>query len=135
MNSSTAAALVQDRPEVEYALDETGAIAEVARPLSLWERVSTNAAVRRIFVLVIFGLAWELAARYSDNPLIFPSLSESLVALKNGILSGVLLGRIATSLEVLVLGYTVALCIALLLTIMAIITGEVMLKRAPPTTS
>ena len=77
MANPSAALALHRRPDVEYTLDEATSIGEVARPLSVWERIWGNAAVRHITVLVVFGLVWELAARYADNPLIFPSLSET----------------------------------------------------------
>jgi NitT/TauT family transport system permease protein len=121
MASNTSAAFaVHHRPEIEYNLEETAAISEVARPLSLWERIWGNSAVRHVTILVLFGLAWELASRYADNPLIFPSLSDSLVALFEGLKSGVLVSRIATSLEVLLLGYAIALAVALVFTVLAV---------------
>jgi NitT/TauT family transport system permease protein len=117
--SSNAAAFAFDRPEAEYDLPETAVISDVA-PLSLWARVSNNAAVRRAAVLLIFAILWESAARWADNPLMFPSLTETLVALWQGLADGALLSRIATSLEVLILGYAIALAIAMLFTVFAV---------------
>ena len=52
-----------DRADVTYPLDDKVTIGNVERPLSLWERVSRNTAVRRVVILVLFALAWELSAR------------------------------------------------------------------------
>ena len=71
-------------------------------------------------VLLIFALLWEGAARWSDNALLFPSLTDTLVAFWQATLDGTLPTRIATSLEVLVIGYSLALAIAMVLTIMAV---------------
>jgi NitT/TauT family transport system permease protein len=120
MATATASVLIIDRPEIDNKLSEVTGIGDVARPLSAWERISQNAAVRRIVVLLVFALAWEAAARWGDDPLLFPSLSDTLVALWHATLNGSLLARVATSLEVLLLGYGIALVIAMLLTIMAV---------------
>src|ERR1700737_1759997 len=115
MVSATAPALILDRPQIEYALDEASGIGDVARPLSPWERIAQNPVVRRITVLLIFALLWEGAARWSDTPLLFPSLTDTVLALWQALLDGTLPARIATSLEVLVLGYCIALALAMIL--------------------
>jgi NitT/TauT family transport system permease protein len=120
MVSATASALIVDRPEIENALGEVSGIGDVARPLSPWERISQNPVVRRMTVLLILALLWEGAARWSDNALLFPSLTDTIQALWHALVDGTLLVRIATSLEVLLLGYSIALVFAMVLTIMAV---------------
>ena len=70
--------------------------------------------------LLVFAVLWEGAARWSDNALLFPSLSDTIEALWHATLDGSLPTRVATSLEVLLIGYSLALVIAMLLTIMAV---------------
>ena len=53
-------------------------------------------------------------ARVSDNSLLFPSFLESVEALWVALTEGTLLGRIGTSIEVLLLGYSIAVFLALL---------------------
>lgn len=108
------------RPEIENPIGETGAIGDAAASLSTWERIRRNPTVRRAVVLTIFAILWELAARLSDNPLMFPSLAETFEAFGVGIWNGSLLGRIATSLEVLIKGYSLAIILATCLTVFAI---------------
>ncbi len=109
-----------ERAEIDNAVGEAAAIGDAARPLSTWERVSRNPAVRRLVVLTVFALLWEGAARWSDNPLMFPSLMETLQAFGNGIRDGSLLGRVMASIEVLLMGYAIAIFIAACLTIFAV---------------
>jgi NitT/TauT family transport system permease protein len=118
--ASARAHVLVDRPPIVNTLGEVAAIGEVARPLSTWERISRNPAVRRTVVLVVFAILWETSARWTDNSLMFPSLSDTLDALWHALLDGSLTSRIVTSLEVLVIGYGIALSVALLLTIIAV---------------
>ena len=112
-----------DRSEYVNELVESGEIADAARPLSAWEKIAGNPAVHRAAILVGFALIWELGARVNDNPLLFPSFSESLVALWNALVSGPLLDRIGTSLEVLLLGYSIAIVVAMAFTVIAVTTS------------
>lgn len=109
-----------DRPEYVIELIESGEIADAARPLTLWEQISSNQGFRRAVILIGFALAWEIGARITDNPLLFPSFIDSATALWDGLVHGPLLNRIGTSLEVLLLGYAIAIVLAFVLTIMAV---------------
>jgi sulfonate transport system permease protein len=120
MASAMADASDDDRPEFANELAEAGDIADAARPLSIWERIWNHQAFRRAVILISFALLWELGARASDNSLLFPSFLESVEALWVALTQGTLLGRIGTSIEVLLLGYSIAVVLALLLTIMAV---------------
>ncbi len=69
------------RPEREYTLDVMGVVGDAARPLTLFERLSNITLLRRLFVLVVLAILWEVYARYVSNPLLFPSFTETLSAL------------------------------------------------------
>jgi NitT/TauT family transport system permease protein len=111
------------RPDVQYELSEMGHIGDAEKPLSLTERVLKNDGVRRAAVVVLLIVVWELAARWNDNPLLFPSFGETLDAFWNGMRSGVLIDRMMTSLEVLAYGYSLSIIFAILLTIMAVFSS------------
>ena len=64
---SSASAAQADRPEYANELAEAGDIADAARPLSFWERLWNNQAVRRSAILIGFALLWEFGARASDS--------------------------------------------------------------------
>ena len=64
------------RPEVENTSLESGQIGEVQVPLSAWERVVNQDWVRRVAILVILALAWEIYGRYLKNPLMVPTFSN-----------------------------------------------------------
>src|SRR5215471_18111681 len=85
------------RPERVISLESMGAVGDVARPLTLFERITNNTVFRRFAVLAVLALAWEAYARYSANPLLFPSLSETLAAFWDAAVHGPLIDRTLTS--------------------------------------
>jgi len=110
------------RPERIVRLDAIGAVGDAARPLSLIERITNNTFARRIMVLIVLGVAWEAYARYIANPLLFPSLSDTMEAFWDAALRGPLLDRTLTSLSVLGMGYALGLAIAAVFTTIAVST-------------
>jgi NitT/TauT family transport system permease protein len=112
----------QPRPEFERNPVDASDIGDVERPLSFSERLTGNDAVRRLAILLVLGLIWELYARWIDNPLILPTLGSTLTTFFHDLMSGVLIDRIATSLRSLMLGYFAGLILAGLLTTVAVST-------------
>ena len=110
------------RPEFEREPIEASGIGDVERPLSLVERLLNNDAVRRAAILLVLALAWELYARWLDNPLLFPTFSETLATFWRDISNGVLIDRTLTSLKSLALGYSTGLVLAAVLTTFAVST-------------
>ncbi len=110
------------RPEREVTLDAMAAVGDVARPLTPLERISNITLVRRLFVLLVLAILWEGYARYSANPLLFPSLSETLSAFWDAAARGPLIERTLTSLTVLAGGYTLGLAAAIVFTTVAVST-------------
>jgi NitT/TauT family transport system permease protein len=110
------------RPEFVRETRDAGNIGEIARPLSLWERVSGNTAARRIFILVVLAAAWEAYSVPLDNPLLFPTFHETATALWNAIASGEILQRCWVSIKVLLMGYAAGISIAAVLTTFAVST-------------
>ncbi len=95
---------------------------EVERRLPLSERLWNSGALRKTLFLIVLALVWELYARFLDNPLLFPTLSETLEAARDQIANGVLPARAWTSLRVLLIGYVSGILLAAALTILAIST-------------
>lgn len=110
------------RPERILRTDAVGAVGDVARPLTLAERIWQQTIVRRLVILVVLGVVWEAYARYLGNPLLFPSLSETLVALWDALVRGPLLERTLTSIQVLLMGYGIGLALAAVFTTVAVST-------------
>jgi NitT/TauT family transport system permease protein len=116
------AALPPVRPEFVRETLDTGNIGEIARPLTLWERVSSNTAARRIFILVVLAAAWEAYSVPLDNPLLFPTFHETVAALWHGLVSGEILARCWVSIKILLVGYALGVSIAAVLTTFAVST-------------
>jgi NitT/TauT family transport system permease protein len=95
---------------------------EVERQLSVAERLWNNAGLRKGLILIVLALIWEAYARYLDDALLFPTLSDTLKALFDHIIDGSLFARAWTSLQVLLLGYAIGIALAGILTALAINT-------------
>ncbi len=92
----------------------------VAKPLSAWERVYNVAIVRKLLILVALAAAWELYARWLNNPLLFPTFGATVEAFIDGFVHGTLLLKAWTSIKVLLVGYAAGIALAALLTVIAI---------------
>ncbi len=78
-----------------------------------------SALVRRLLVIAALAALWQGYAVHAANPLLFPSLTETVAALVENLRSGELPLRVAVSLEVLVTGYALGVALAALLTALA----------------
>ena len=110
------------RPEVEYPAVAAGTIAEVEQSRSPIARVLDRTWVRRTIVLVVMAVVWEVYARLVNNALLFPTFSSVIASLYESVVAGPLLGRIWFSLKILVMGYTIGVVLAALLTSLAVST-------------
>ncbi len=110
------------RPEFEIQPIDASGIGEVARPLSALERTVNNDAVRKVAILIVLAVVWELYARWLNNPLLFPSFGETVATFVGDLTSGTLLDRVATSMRSLLLGYGAGLALAAVMTTIAVST-------------
>ena len=94
----------------------------VVKPLTTWEKIYNNPVVRKSAVLATLAIIWELYARKVDNPLLFPTFSATVVALWQGIASGLIPQRTFFSMKLLLQGYFAGLVLAGLLTALATAT-------------
>jgi NitT/TauT family transport system permease protein len=111
------------RPEFECTPSDAAAIGSVERPLSFVERVVANDGVQRLAILLVMVAVWELYARWLDNPLLFPTFTETIATFWRDVSSGVLINRTVTSLRTLAIGYGIGLALAALLTTFAVATA------------
>lgn len=114
--------LTLSRPDIEHVPADIREIGDISRPISLLEGLFNVAAFRRMLVLIVLGLIWEVYARYVSNALLFPSLTDTLVAWWIDVVGGRLPGAAATSLQILLIGYGAAIAIAALVTTLAVST-------------
>ena len=108
------------RPDIDNPLPPLlAADTPVARVLPLWRRVLDHAAIRRLLVVLVFALAWEIYARRLNNSLIVPTLLQTAQAMVDSCLSGELPARLLSSLQVLGSAYALGIASAAVLTTMA----------------
>jgi len=110
------------RPEIQREPIATSAFGVVAKPLSIGERLYNVGALRKAVLLLLLALAWELYARWLNNPLLFPTFGATLDAFREGIASGTLPLRAWSSIKVLLMGYAAGIACAAVLTVLAITT-------------
>lgn len=109
--------------KLEFRNVETEAAARpivVERQLSLLEKLFGRSWVRQVVFLLLLAAIWEGYGRYLDNPLLVPTLSETLQAMWDGLVSGELSVRIGNSLRVLLTGYVIGVVLACLMTSLAV---------------
>jgi NitT/TauT family transport system permease protein len=111
-----------DRPD--FVVDRLGKPDQtyVVLPLPLWQRLLDNDGLRRALVLVALGIVWQAYAVWVDNDLVFPKLSDVLVALWKSTINGVLPARTWNSLHTLLIGYTLGIGLGIAITTAAIVT-------------
>ena len=112
--------LVQ-RPEFVRDI-ETSAYGVVEKPLTTWEKIFNNTAMRKGLLLLMLAAIWQVYSTVLDNPLLFPKFSDTVSAFYDNIMNGVLLQRSWFSIKVLLMGYAAGLLLAGALTSFAIST-------------
>ncbi|MBL8704041.1 MAG: ABC transporter permease [Rhodospirillales bacterium] len=110
------------RPEYELQPRDAGLIGEIERPLSIAERVTNQLWVRRLAILVVLCVVWELYARWVNNPLMFPTFTDVMKALYEAVFKGPLVDRTLTSIRVLLIGYACGIALAAAFTTLAVST-------------
>src|SRR3954470_9558011 len=92
------------RPERSARPVDPSAFGVVEKPLSTWEKIYNVGAVRKLAILLLLALAWEVYARMLHNPLLFPTFGVTVQAFLDAIMSGELPRKAWTSLRVLLIG-------------------------------
>ena len=110
------------RPEIYREPMSQEKFGVVEKPLTPFERLYNQNWLRKLFVLIVIAVCWELYARWLDNELLVPTFSATVRALVHGIASGVILTRAALSIKVLLMGFSAGVFIAAVLTFLAINT-------------
>jgi NitT/TauT family transport system permease protein len=90
---------------------------EPIRATHLFHRLATSTrsgAFRRIVVLAVLAAAWQIAATFAGNPLLFPNFTQTLSALWDSLLHEDLAAAAVASLSLLLKGYLLAIALAAL---------------------
>jgi len=111
-----------ERPELFCRPVPPEALGVKAKPLTLWEKAWNNGALRKTTLLILLTAAWEGYARLINNPLLVPTFSATVQAFIEGFASGVLPGRVAYSVRVLLMGYSAGIALATLLTAFSVVS-------------
>jgi NitT/TauT family transport system permease protein len=113
--------VVQPAPRPEYihecALNQEFGVVE--KPLSIWEKLYNNGAIRKSVLLLAIAAIWEIYARQLNNPLLVPTFTETFSTFMSSIASGVIPEKALNSVRLLLQGYVLGLALALGLTVLA----------------
>jgi NitT/TauT family transport system permease protein len=92
------------------------AAAEIERRLGPHELAWDSGFVRKAVLILVLALAWQAYGTVLDNPLLFPTLTETLASLFEHVADGSLPARACASIQVLLMGYAAGLALAGVLT-------------------
>ena len=111
------------RDEFENTGIEEAVVGDIERRLTLWERVSNMDPVRKLSVLVLLVVAWEIYTRSGEiNELMFPTFSATAVALVDSLVNAGLLVNVWNSISLLFTGYCIGIGIAAVLVVLGVWT-------------
>jgi NitT/TauT family transport system permease protein len=105
---------------VIFSNADIGTETEVERKLSTLERIWANAAVRKTVLIAVLAIAWQIYASHLDNPLLFPTLTDTVNSFVSNCQNGVIPIRTWATIKVLMLGYGAGIALAALITMLAI---------------
>ena len=111
-----------ERPEYVREQVQEHQFGVVNKPLTAWERIYGNSAVRKLFILVVLAAVWQAYAVYLNNNLILPTFTDTMRVFVQRIGSGELLKKAWVSIQVLLQGYAIGLGLALVFTVLAMAT-------------
>jgi len=94
----------------------------IEKPLTLAEKIYNQAWLRKIAMLLLLAVLWEVYGRWLDNPLLVPTFSDTMRALITDFGNGTIPSRAWGSIEVLMLGFALGALLAGLLSVFAIST-------------
>lgn len=113
---------ILSRPDIIQTPRGTQDFGIVEKPLTPFERLYNQAWLRKMLLIALLAVAWELYARHLDNELLVPTFSATMAAWWQGVASGVLPDRAWASLQVLAIGFSTGVALAGILTVLAITT-------------
>ena len=94
-------------------------VTEVERKLGFAERLWASGTFRKTLIIVLMAAAWQAYAIYRGNPLLLPTLTETIDSGIESFRDGSLPARAMISLKVLLTGYAIGIALAAALTVFA----------------
>ncbi len=110
------------RAELERETRDASDVGEIERPLSWWERLTNITALRRVFILIVLAVIWQIYSTQLNNPLMFPTFADTASAFWDALINGGLMLKAWVSIKVLLMGYGAGVAIAAVLTTLAVST-------------
>jgi len=110
-----------NRPELFHTIAVTG-FEVVESPRTPWQRFWDHSGARKGLILVVLAFIWETYARWLGEPLLFPTLSDTVRAMASSVVSGELPRAAWFTISLLLKGYIVGLILAGFLTALATFT-------------
>ena len=110
------------RPEIVRDIKGADEFGIVEKELTVFERLYNQVWLRKTGLLIVIAVIWEVYARHLDNPLLVPTLTDTITAWWGAVQSGILPARVFVSLQVLAIGFTTGVTLAAILTVLAITT-------------
>ena len=93
---------------------------DVQRKLALSETLWNSSTFRKTLILLGLATIWQIYGVWLDNPMIFPTLTDTLSALWANITNGTIPTRLLATLKVLVVGYMIGVILATIFTTIAV---------------
>jgi NitT/TauT family transport system permease protein len=108
----------------EYLRDTVAStdIGVVEKPLTLLEKLAGQAWLRKVLILCVVALAWQLYALRLNNPLLVPTFTAILEAFGHAIANGDIPQKMWNSVLLLLKGYGIGLVLAMTLTALAMMS-------------
>jgi NitT/TauT family transport system permease protein len=104
--------VIEARPNYERNTHVVGKVGDVQQSLALGQRLWKFVFVRKVVLLVVLAIIWQIYAAALANELMFPTFGATVKALWTALIDGPLLQRTLSSLRVLVMGYVIGIAIA-----------------------
>lgn len=114
------AAMNATRPQFVRDDVEVEVTAVAQKPLTSWERLYNQGWLRKVTILLMLAVAWQLYGIWVNSSLLFPTFWETLHAFWVTAAHGELLKRAFYSVKLLLIGYSVGVLAAAVLTVVAI---------------
>lgn len=106
----------------EFVIDNLPAtgMGVVEKSLTPWEKLYNRGWLRKSLILLALAALWQLYALWLNNPLLFPTFSDTVESLWRSVIAGELPSRAWNSLRILLAGYAIGIVLAALLSVLAI---------------